>query len=185
MLKVLDQKIDTRCRALIDARPDWPCRSGCDHCCRHLAEPLLMTLAEWQRLEEGWQALDAAARADVEARLEDLARQEPSAGPYVCPFLHLEKGTCQVYQHRPIACRTYGFYRDRAEGRYCHLISEWLVEASDEAVETDAKMQRVEDLVWGNHQTIEEQLERECGEPLNAAEYLASRAPRVSPLSGE
>jgi Fe-S-cluster containining protein len=55
-------------------------------------------------------------------------------------------GACPVYAHRPVACRSYGFYVDGGLGLYCHDI---------EALVVDGKM---DDVVWGNHEVIERRL---------------------------
>jgi uncharacterized protein len=82
----------------------------------------------------------------VRRRVEAAARQEGS--PYVCPMLEQSTGACFVYAHRPVACRTYGFYRERDKGLYCGLIRERL-----EAGEMD-------DVVWGNAEAVEADLAR-------------------------
>jgi hypothetical protein len=55
-------------------------------------------------------------------------------------------GACPVYAHRPVACRSYGFYVDRGLGLYCRDI-EALVTAGE-----------LDDVVWGNHEVIERRL---------------------------
>ena len=54
----------------------------------------------------------------------------------MCPFL--EDGACLVYEVRPVACRTYGFYVDRDGGQYCELVG---------ALNAD--------VVWGNGASVD------------------------------
>ena len=84
--------------------PSWPCRRGCDHCCRSLAEPMLITRAEWELL-----------------RLS-IGEYVPTSDPRVCPFLDTEEGACRVYAHRPAACRTHGYYVERGVVLGCSQI---------------------------------------------------------------
>jgi uncharacterized protein len=51
-----------------------------------------------------------------------------------------------VYAHRPVACRTYGFYVQRDKGLYCKDIESRVAEGDWVTV------------VWGNHDTIDRQL---------------------------
>lgn len=76
-----------------------------------------------------------------------MAAVSGSAAPYTCAFLDPAHGACLIYQHRPIACRTYGFYVDeRGVGLYCESIQKG-VEGGDFA-----------DVVWGNHSALEARL---------------------------
>jgi Fe-S-cluster containining protein len=98
--------IDRRTKATHEAEPSWPCRRGCDHCCRSLAEPMRITRSEWELL-----------RTAIVGR--------PTAGdPRVCPFLDREDGACRVYAVRPAACRTYGYYVERGSVLGCAQILE-------------------------------------------------------------
>jgi len=111
LLKILDGEADQRAADAVAMHPDWPCRRGCDHCCRHLhAEPAL-TEAEWQRIEA------VVGTEQVRQRLVDFA-----GPPYACPFL--DDGACSIYDVRPVACRTYGFYVERGTGLYCAQIEQ-------------------------------------------------------------
>src|SRR5262249_25261076 len=65
----------------------------------------------------------------------------------VCPFLDPQAGICLVYDYRPAACRTYGFYVERDRGLYCAII-ERRVDAGE-----------MVDVVWGNAAGVEFKLE--------------------------
>ena len=99
--------IEARAKATHEAEPSWPCRRGCDHCCRSLAEPMRITRAEWELLR--------TAIGD---------RSVVSDDPRVCPFLDRAEGACRVYAQRPAACRTYGYYVERNEVLGCAQILE-------------------------------------------------------------
>jgi uncharacterized protein len=105
LLAIYDD-IDRRAKATHEADPSWPCRRGCDDCCRSLAEPMRITRAEWELLRG---AIPASAATD---------------DPRVCPFLDREQGACRVYAHRPAACRTYGYYVERDNVLGCAQILE-------------------------------------------------------------
>ena len=99
-LLAIYEEIDRRAKAF----PSWPCRRGCDHCCRSLAEPMRITRAEWELLREA------------------IGEYVPSDDPRVCPFLDTDEGACRVYAHRPAACRTYGYYVERDKVLGCSQI---------------------------------------------------------------
>jgi Fe-S-cluster containining protein len=61
-------------------------------------------------------------------------------------MLEESTGACRVYVHRPVACRTYGFYVERDQGLYCSDI---------EARVADGGWA---DVVWGNQANIERRL---------------------------
>ena len=155
MLNDLDTEIATRCSEITRGHPSWPCQRGCDHCCRHLSEPPQLRRAEWARIEGALTELDGDVRRKIEARLVEVVSQ--TRGPIVCPFLDLEAGACRVYEARPVACRTYGFYASRDGGRYCSTIEERL--ATSELV------------VLGNHDVVERQIDRRCGPPIPFAQW--------------
>lgn len=136
-LPLLDAEIAARCDATGAAQPDWPCRAGCADCCQSLAALPEITRAEWERLRGALAALDAAARASVERAVEDR-RRAGAARPIACPLLD-ERGLCRIYDARPLACRSYGFYADHEGVLGCHRI---LARAEDAGV------------VWGNHEAL-------------------------------
>ena len=136
--------IDARVQAIRENRPDWPCSKGCDTCCRSLADIPRLTEAEWTLLKEGLTALPAERLAEITSNTAALSEQKTR--PVVCPMLDLATGACPVYMHRPVACRTYGFYVQRDKGLYCHDIETRVTDGS------------LTDVVWGNHDAIDQQL---------------------------
>jgi uncharacterized protein len=140
LLVSIQDAIQTRVSATTAARPDWPCRAGCDHCCRHLASVPEFTGAEWDLLSEGI----AALATDVSQSIQERMRALKSASyPFTCPLLDLSSGRCLTYAHRPLACRTYGFYVDRDEGLYCGQIRSL----------ADAGL--LDEIVWGSQAGVE------------------------------
>lgn len=131
--------IAARSSTTTDAHPAWPCRRGCDACCRSLADVPRMTRAEWELLREGLDALPAAVRAEVDARIAALAH---ATRPIVCPMLDEKEGACLVYAHRPAMCRTYGFYVRRQDGIHCAIV----------------ERQAPDDVVWGNQESVDDAL---------------------------
>jgi Fe-S-cluster containining protein len=165
-LEDLYRRIDARVSSITGSHTWWPCRKGCDHCCRHLAAPLPLTRLEWTYLWEGFQALPPEAQAEVRSHVAAL---EGSSRPYTCPFLDRESGGCRVYAHRPMACRTYGFYLSQGSGNWCHFIRGLLDQHGAEG-----------DIVWGNQDSLEDTLARLSGATLSLSEWFAAGAPPTS-----
>lgn len=140
----LHADIDARVQLIRDDQPDWLCGLGCDGCCHRLAEVPLLTKAEWDWLWEGLAALPQEQFREIGQDIAALAEQ-PSR-PIVCPLLDRSAGACRVYAHRPVACRTYGFYVQRDKGLYCKDI-ESRVAGGDWA-----------EVVWGNQDAIDRRL---------------------------
>lgn len=157
-LEQLHSDIDARVKNIRDNYPDWLCRQGCDGCCHRLAEIPSLTSAEWLLLREGLAALPTEVFKEVAQGITALAQQ--TSRPVVCPMLDLTKGACRVYAHRPVACRTYGFYVQRDKGLYCKDI---------ETRETNGDWVGV---VWGNHDTIDRRLQP-LGETRELTEWFA------------
>lgn len=156
-LEALYARAEARARAVHEAQTAWPCRKGCDHCCRHLARPLPLTEAEWRYLAEGLDVLPP----EVLARVREEAARTGEARPYTCPLLDREAGACRVYAHRPLACRTYGFFADREGLQACHRILRHLEQHGEEGV------------VWGNAEAVEREADALGGEARPLAEWLA------------
>jgi uncharacterized protein len=152
-LAILDVQIEARCRTTQQAHPYWPCARGCDHCCRSLAQLPQLTPPEWQRLAPAIDALHPDVKAAVRTRLAAA----PDSGPVVCPLLDLDRGECRVYDARPIACRTYGFYTDPDAGLHCDDVLEAVRENGDE-----------HSVIWGNAASLKDKL-REHGEARSLA----------------
>ena len=112
-LQVISMDIAQRVRAITAARSIWPCRKGCDGCCRLLARPPEMTATEWQVVYQGFLQLSPATQHEVARRIRALADWQD--GPVTCPFLDATHGTYLIYAHRPSAYRMYGFYVSRTD----------------------------------------------------------------------
>jgi len=85
------------------------CRPGCAQCC--LGE-FAITQLDAARLRRGLSELEAreperAARVRQRVR-EAAARLTPMQDDDPCPALDPEMGTCDLYDARPITCRTFG-----------------------------------------------------------------------------
>ena len=154
----LHADIETRVNAIRDSHPDWLCRQGCDGCCRRLAEVPRITAEEWDLLQEGLAALPPERLREIGREIAALAGQV--SRPIVCPLLDRMAGACLVYTHRPVACRTYGFYVQRDLGLYCKDI---------ESREADGALAEV---VWGNHDVIDRRL-CDLGESRELPEWFA------------
>jgi len=146
-LAIVYDAIDARVTAI--AARGWPCRRGCDACCKSLAEAPRITRAEWDVLREGIDARED--RDEVLARLRALPRE----GRVACPLLDDARGECTVYAHRPAACRAYGFYAARDGGRHCAIVER----AADDAV------------VWGNHDALDRSLVAISGEARSIVDW--------------
>ena len=167
LLTIYDD-VERRARTTNEAHPWWPCRRGCDLCCRRLAEIPRLTRTEWTLLKEGIEALDASARAAVDARLAALG--EHREAHLVCPMLDDAEGACLVYGERPGACRTYGYYVERGDVLGCDRV----VTAVAQSGEGDA-------IVWGNEDGVRYALASIAGEPLPLTSWLGLDPPARSP----
>ncbi|MCC6390585.1 MAG: YkgJ family cysteine cluster protein [Bryobacterales bacterium] len=105
------------------------CRAGCFGCC---IGPFPITLLDAARLQEGLRLMEPEEAAVIRARaaesvvwlrgldypgdksgglLEESIGEvlfQPPFQSLACPALDLESGRCELYTHRPAACRTYG-----------------------------------------------------------------------------
>ncbi len=157
-LTQLHADIDARVRAIRDGNLDWLCRLGCDGCCRRFAEVPRLTAAEWDWLRDGLAALPAERLREIGQDISALAEQ-PSR-PIGCPLLDRSAGACLVYAHRPVACRTYGFYVRRDLGLYCKEIESRVGGGAWAGV------------VWGNQDAIDRRL-LGPGDTLDLTEWFA------------
>ena len=152
LLAIYDE-VDRRASATAEAHAWWPCRRGCDSCCRRLADVPRLGRAEWELLREGLDALAPDVRSEVDASIEALASAEREGRlprHITCPMLDEAEGACRVYAHRPGACRTYGFYVERGIGLHCELVTEAVAARSDESGA----------VVWGNQEGVDYALAR-------------------------
>jgi uncharacterized protein len=149
-LQVIYTDIAQRVHAITAERPLWLCHKGCDGCCRRLAQPPEMTAAEWQVLHAGFVQLSPTTQHEVARRIQALADWQE--GPVTCPFLDETHGTCRVYEHRPAACRMYGFYVSRTDHWWCADIQK-LYEAGV-----------CDGVILGNQGAIERALHQQCDE---------------------
>jgi len=150
----IQESVRARADAITLSRADWPCRRGCDECCRHLAAPPRVSEPEWRAIAVALELVANDVLEPVRARIRESAG---AVRPVVCPLLDLDSGTCLVYQARPVACRAYGFY---AEGEFvlgCSRI---------ESVAADSP-----EVIWGNHRVLEDELHR-LGPATELAEWL-------------
>lgn len=144
-LRVLQEATAARAADITAARPWWPCRKGCDLCCRSLAAVPRLGAPEWELLREGLSRLAPAVLEQIRSRVAELAAANR---PVICPFLDRESHACWIYAQRPLACRAYGFYVEREGGLYCR--------------EIEALMGRGEcrDVIWGNAAALASRLAR-------------------------
>lgn len=155
-LPVLDAEIDARVASMRGAHAYWPCQEGCDLCCRSLPHLPTISEVEWQRLRPAIDALAPELREAVYAR----ARAAPRRGPLTCPLLDPERGACLVYEARPVACRTYGYYAERDAGLHCERVTSAIAEHG----EGDA-------IVWGNGEAVASAM-RAHGEPVSLGVWM-------------
>ena len=75
-------------------------------------------------------------------------------------MLDKSKGICRVYDHRPVACRTYCYYVQHDKGLYCNDILDRVTSGV------------LKDVVWGNQNTIDRQLSS-FGDTKDLTEWFA------------
>ncbi len=158
VLNELHTDIDTRVSTIRDGHPDWPCCRGCDTCCHRLAEIPQLTADEWAWLKQGIAALPPDQLQEISHNIAALAEQQ--SRPLICPLLDRATGACRVYLHRPVACRTYGFYVERDKGLYCKDIENQVIDGA------------LTEVVWGNQDGIAQRL-KELGESRELTQWFA------------
>ena len=150
-------EIEQRVSEAQAARPVWPCQMGCDGCCRRLAHPPEITAVEWHHLNKGIQALPKHIFGEIEQKVLALAERDEEKRPFVtCPLLNEELGACRVYEHRPTACRMYGFYVSRYNNQWCQQIEDLFQQGKLDGVVFGnyASMNRVIQKTFGTIQPI-------------------------------
>jgi Fe-S-cluster containining protein len=163
-LQLLFDEVAARSTELAAAHPSWPCARGCGACCRALARVPELTRAEWQLLAAALAALPAPERErclQEAAALRASVRMHGSERRCQCPFFDGEHETCRVYEARPLACRSYGFYTGRSHDAWCELVEAHVAEARD-------------NLVLGNLDALEAELNRSSGERRSLLEWLTA-----------
>jgi Fe-S-cluster containining protein len=151
----LHEEIDARVNAIRETHADWQCKMGCDGCCKRLAEIPQLTSSEWDLLRTGLMNLSAEIREEITQTVAELSTQF-----VVCPMLDKSQGICRVYEYRPIACRTYGYYVQHDKGLYCNDI---LGKVSSG---------ELNEVVWGNQNAVERQLNH-LGDSKTLTEWFA------------
>jgi len=143
-LSELHTDIDARVQSIRAGHPDWLCGKGCDSCCKRLAEVPQLTAAEWEMLRAGLAGLAPERLREIRREIAALAGS--TSRPVICPLLDRNTGACPVYFHRPVACRSYGFYMQRGLGLFCRDIESRVADGA------------LADVVWGNHDAIDHRL---------------------------
>ena len=103
------------------AGPWIACRPGCFQCC---IGPFPITVLDARRLRAGLAGLesrDPARAAHIRRRacesadrmtrlysLEQILQDDDAGAQELCPALDPASGTCDLYDSRPITCRTFG-----------------------------------------------------------------------------
>jgi Fe-S-cluster containining protein len=104
-------------------------------------------------------ALEALPRETASAARQRIRGTTGLERPVVCPLLDTDTNACLIYEARPIACRTYGFYAERDKVLGCSQIEDLSRDAHD--------------VVWGNHTSIEARA-LELGPAMELAAWLAA-----------
>lgn len=152
----IQETVRLRAEEIAAAHADWPCRKGCDDCCRRLASEPRVSEVEWRAIVAALELLPGDVADAARTRIRESAA---ATRPVVCPLLDTGAGACLVYEARPVACRAYGFYAERQYVLGCGRI---------EAIAKEAR-----DVVWGNHVALEDEM-RGLGPASELAEWLAA-----------
>jgi Fe-S-cluster containining protein len=82
------------------------CKPGCTPCCMGTFP---ITQLDAGRLQEGLRALDPDRATHVRDRAREAAAlPEDQADDWPCPALDPVTGLCELYEARPLTCRTFG-----------------------------------------------------------------------------
>lgn len=157
-LTVLQGEIQARVTQMQASHGAWPCAAGCDHCCRRLGALPQVTEVEFDLL---WPAIEALP--DHTAVVDAILQARPNAaGHWTCPLLNQDRGRCRVYDARPVACRTYGFYAGRDGDYWCEQVTAHVGARRDS-------------LVAGNQVAIDRRRDAELGPSVDLAERVRGR----------
>ena len=96
------------------------CQNGCSGCCEQGMYPFAKL--EFDYLKQGYDALSPAIKEKVNVNIKVLKSEYKGEHfMYKCPMLI--DGSCAVYKHRGIICRTFGLITENSEGKltvpYC------------------------------------------------------------------
>ena len=107
--RVVDREMEkSKLQAMLEGRPITCGGPGCNSCCRGDIEV------------SGAELADVLPRIPARAFADVLERAEEIEGDYwreraPCPILDQETGLCPIYEHRPMACRTYQVVSPRVQ----------------------------------------------------------------------
>lgn len=104
-------------------------------------------------------AIEALPVAIAVTARQRIRESEDRERPVVCPLLDLDTNACLIYEARPVACRTYGFYAERDQVLGCSQI--------------EALSREAHDVVWGNHTPIDAST-RELGPVKELSAWLSA-----------
>ena len=128
--------------------------------------PPELSPAEWTRVDAAVASLPTPIQAVVAQKIEALLRQgveQTLSTAVVYPYLDEQEGACRIYDARPIACRTYGFFVARDHDQYCGQIETAVNERGDAAI------------VWGHAEAIRHDVARLSGQPITFATHYRDR----------
>lgn len=98
------------------------CRPGCTSCCFGAFE---ITIEDAARLREGLSRLDRSRAAQILDRAAKYGDGSGQGDDDPCPVLNPATGLCELYEHRPLLCRTFGpATRIGSSIGVCHLCFE-------------------------------------------------------------
>lgn len=85
------------------------CKKGCSYCCKI---PVLMSRFEADYIVKN-------TKYDISINLKEVDKKS------ACPFLNENNDSCEIYEYRPLACRTFFTYDDSLyckEGNISHMV---------------------------------------------------------------
>src|SRR5690349_10501663 len=117
------QIVDTAMAAAVVKGGAWVvCRPGCTSCCLGAFE---ITTTDAARLHEGLKRLDPLRSARILERAAKYGDGSGQGEDDPCPVLDPATELCELYEHRPLLCRTFGpATRIGSSIGVCHLCFE-------------------------------------------------------------